>query len=557
VGAPFAVIIKVMRALLFLLLLLILSNFRAGALTLTQAKLFESALKSGACSLEYFKELSNSEVKEPFLIAFVEDCYKLKDYELLSKAREVKNPLSKLKVAQALRKLGREKEAREIFKEVFSSTNDYDEEVLLLNRGNSSYLFTPKVLRKKVWIAARNRRIDEALYYLSYLKKDPYYAYLLAYTYMRSGKRRLAKELFLKTTFPKRYYYLIFLSSSPVERLEFYKKFLFQNLPLRLKRRVAVYALDYYFRKDLGLFRKALKATYRPGLKDIYYYFRDRYRFFTKGCTRKVARHREPQKWWLSACGLSSELPAGINFYSLILNPPEKFPYDREKVFSTYKLTDEGLKYLYDKGFCSVLTLITVKTPQTALLMSLCGEYKKGIKFALPYRNELSAYPYLLAVLYPKPPLFGDDLISLAIARQESLFDERALSRSGARGLMQIMPATGRYIAKKLKEENYSTLRLYEPELNYRFGSYYIHSLLKQFKLFPLAAAAYNGGPGRVKRALKLYGKIEKPGDVIIFNDVYIPFNETRDYVRRTAVNLYYYSNLYGKGDEWRTFLRP
>ena len=534
-----------------------LINFKAQALTLTEAKLFESALKSGACSLEYFKELSKTELKEPFLMVFVEDCYKLKDYELLSKAREVKNPISKLKVARALLELGREREAREIFLELFSSTNDYDEEILLLNRGRSSYLFKPKVLRKKVWIAAKNRRIDEALYYLSYLKKGPYYTYLLAYTYMRGGKRRLAKELFLKTKFPKRYYYLIFLSSSPVERLEFYKAFLSQPLSLSLKRRVAVYVLDYYFRKDLGLFRKALKATNRPGLKDIYLYFRDRYTYFTKGCTKRIASSAHPQKWWLAACGLSRELPTGVNFYALLLNPPEKFPYSKEAVFSSLKLTDEGLNYLYSKGYCSVLTLTTVKTPQTALLLYLCGDYKRGIRFALPFRGELNRHPYLLAVLYPKPPLFGDDLISLAIARQESLFDERALSRSGARGLMQIMPATGRYIAGKLKEKNYHTRRLYEPELNYRFGSYYIHSLLKQFKLFPLAAAAYNGGPGRVKRALKLYGKIESPGDVILFNDIYIPFNETRDYVRRTTVNLYYYSNLYGKGDEWKTFLRP
>jgi soluble lytic murein transglycosylase len=408
-----------------------------------------------------------------------------------------------------------------------------------------------------VWLAGARKRIDEALFYLSKLSRsDPYYTYLSAYVKMRSGQYREAKRLFLKSSVPKRYYYLIYLASSPKERLKYYKKFLSQPLSTSLKRRAAIGNLDYFFRKDLSLFKEALAATNRKELKDIYLYFRDRYRVFKRGCTRAIS-NAVPQKWWKSACGLSRELPRGINFYSLFLNPPKKFPYDREKVFSSLKLEDPGLAYLYYKGYCNILSLIEEKTPQTALAMNLCGEYKKGIRFALPFRGKLKEHPYLLAVLYPKPPVFGDDLVSLAIARQESLFDPLALSRSGARGLMQIMPATGRYIAKKLKERDYHTGRLYEEELNYRFGSYYIHSLLEKFGLFPLAAAAYNGGPSRVKKALELYGEIREPKDVILFNDIYIPFHETRDYVRKTSVNLYYYSNLYGSGEEWRIFLKP
>ncbi|RUM44382.1 MAG: hypothetical protein DSY35_02175, partial [Desulfurobacterium sp.] len=95
---------------------------------------------------------------------------------------------------------------------------------------------------------------------------------------------------------------------------------------------------------------------------------------------------------------------------------------------------------------------------------------------------------------------------------------------------------------------------LFDPEVNYEFGSYYIKELLKEFKLFPVAAAAYNAGPTRIRKALKKFGEIKTPYDLVIFVDFYIPFQETRNYVKRVTVNYYFYSKLYGKGDEWRIF---
>ena len=544
-----------MKYLTFLFLFFF--NFNAAALTLKQALEFERALKEGACSQVIFKELTETELKEPFLLLYSEDCLRRGNYSLAAKAKGVKNLYGKLNVALSLRKVGRKGEAEEIFKEVFSFADAPSEDILSLNLKDSSFLFEPKVLRKKVWLLASQRNTDEALFYLSYLRGDPYYFYLLGYTYMKAGRRDTAESFFKLSSVPKRFFYLLFLSKEPVEKLNYFKQLLDSPVPLAVKRRASVYLLDYLFMKDLGLFRRALSlVSDRKGLKDIYTYFKDRYSIFTKGCKAKIS-NSVPQRWWKVACSGRGELPKGINFYSLMLNPPKKFPFDKEEVFKSFKLTDPGLNYLYSKGYCQVLTLIEEKTPQTALLMNLCGDYRKGIKFASPFRGKIGRYPYLLAVLYPKPPLFKDDLISLSIARQESLFEPRALSRSGARGLMQIMPLTGKYIAKKLKREKYDKSMLFDPELNYRFGSYYIHSLLKKFKLFPLAAAGYNGGPARVSKALKLFGKIKTPSDLVIFTDVYLPFAETRDYVKRTAVNLYFYSNLYGEGEEWRTFLRP
>ncbi len=541
--------------LLFLVLFILLGTKAQGA-TLKEGKLFEKALKEGACSLNYFKKLSKGELKEPFLNLFVWDCLEKRNYKLLSLAKEVKNPYSKVEVARALKELGKEEEALKVLKEVFKSTNRLDEEITLIAGKKVKELFTPEILRVKAWRAAKNRQVDLALFYLDYLKEDPLSTYLLAYTFLKAGKREIARELFKESKTPSSYYFLVYISKSLPEKVFWYQKLLSQKGKERLKERATVYLLDYLFRKDLGLFRLALRETKKAGLTKLYLYYRDRYRVYTKGCKVELAS-RAPQKWWKRACKGKGELPKGINFYSLLLNPPKSFPFSVKEGKKGLKLKDEGLKYLYKKGYCQILSLIDKKTPQTALLMYLCGEYRKGIIFGAPFKNRLNKYPYLLFVLYPKPSIFKGDLISLAIARQESLFHKRALSRSGAIGLMQIMPKTGREIAVRLKEKNYTTERLFEPELNYRFGSYYIHKLLKRFKLFPLAAAAYNCGPSRVKRALKSFGKVKGKGDLVLFTDVYLPFAETREYVKRTLVNLYYYSNLYGNGTEWKTFLKP
>lgn len=113
------------------------------------------------------------------------------------------------------------------------------------------------------------------------------------------------------------------------------------------------------------------------------------------------------------------------------------------------------------------------------------------------------------------------------LIRRESAFNENARSPVGARGLMQIMPATGRYIAKQLKEKWRSKKSLFNPETNLKYGSFYYKQLLDQFNgHYALAAAAYNAGPHRVKRWL--------PSDNRMDADIWvetIPYKETRGYV--------------------------
>jgi soluble lytic murein transglycosylase len=116
----------------------------------------------------------------------------------------------------------------------------------------------------------------------------------------------------------------------------------------------------------------------------------------------------------------------------------------------------------------------------------------------------------------------------MAVVRQESAFASNARSRVGARGLMQIMPATGKQLARGLGLRLPRADSLLEPSLNLLFGSNYLAQLKQQFGgQIALATAAYNAGPHRVKRWLP---------DAALAADQWIetiPFKETRRYVQR------------------------
>ena len=117
--------------------------------------------------------------------------------------------------------------------------------------------------------------------------------------------------------------------------------------------------------------------------------------------------------------------------------------------------------------------------------------------------------------------------IVFGLVRRESAFNEKAHSPTGARGLMQIMPRTGRQIARDFNERWRGSNSLYNPVKNIKYGSYYYQKLLKKFDgNYALALAAYNAGPHRVKKWLPKTEAI--PADIWIET---IPFKETRDYV--------------------------
>mgnify|MGYP000930048802 FL=1 len=124
-----------------------------------------------------------------------------------------------------------------------------------------------------------------------------------------------------------------------------------------------------------------------------------------------------------------------------------------------------------------------------------------------------------------------------SVMKQESAFDADVNSWIGAIGLMQLMPATGKEEAKLLGMEK---VDLWQPETNILLGASHLGRLQKRFRRLEWAIAAYNAGGGAVGRWIK-EGE-ERPFDEWMED---IPYNETRNYVRKVMGNLFVYRMLY------------
>lgn len=135
-----------------------------------------------------------------------------------------------------------------------------------------------------------------------------------------------------------------------------------------------------------------------------------------------------------------------------------------------------------------------------------------------------------------------DPLLVAALIRQESAWDTTAKSRVGALGLMQMMPATGRLVAQSLGVRPWNAAQLYDPDLNLRFGTYYLAQTLRRFDgNLAHALAGYNAGPNRIPT----WSTPESEADPELFTER-IGFTETRDYVRIIQRNASVYRALYG-----------
>ena len=167
----------------------------------------------------------------------------------------------------------------------------------------------------------------------------------------------------------------------------------------------------------------------------------------------------------------------------------------------------------------------------TAERVSRDGEYE--LRFITPYR----------ALIEPEARAQGLDLSWVyGLMRQESRFVHRAASSAGAQGLMQVMPATGKWVAKKIGMTDYRRDRLAEPQTNVRLGTSYMRIVLDDLEDHPvLASAGYNAGPGRAKRwrdAASIEGAIYVET---------IPFDETRHYVKQVMENAVVYAAMMEK----------
>ena len=163
-------------------------------------------------------------------------------------------------------------------------------------------------------------------------------------------------------------------------------------------------------------------------------------------------------------------------------------------------------------------------------------------------RLEKFAYPKDALPASKKRQNSVERALIYAISRQESEFNPRAVSHAGARGLMQMMPGTARQVTKKLGIRYRKSALLDKPAYNVTLGTAFLGDLLEQFNgSYISTIAGYNAGPGRVNQWNKRYGDPHK-GEIEPVDWIEsIPFNETRNYVKRVLENVQVYRTLFGE----------
>jgi soluble lytic murein transglycosylase len=134
-----------------------------------------------------------------------------------------------------------------------------------------------------------------------------------------------------------------------------------------------------------------------------------------------------------------------------------------------------------------------------------------------------------------------DPFLVAALVREESSYYPRAVSRAGARGLMQLMPATAKVVASSGTVAYGGSEELDEPAVNLQLGTKFLADLMREFGDPRLALAAYNAGP---RRAKEWWAK-RRSDDVEVWVEQ-IPFDETRQYVKRVMLSWDEYRRIYG-----------
>jgi soluble lytic murein transglycosylase len=197
--------------------------------------------------------------------------------------------------------------------------------------------------------------------------------------------------------------------------------------------------------------------------------------------------------------------------------------------------------------------------PQLVSIASEVGAYDVGIRLAIRHFGAtlrkgqlppsspawLGAFPMgYQMVIQSFVPKRVDPFLVAGLIREESLYSARVVSPVGAIGLMQLMPATAKKVARQLGLHNsdYDLQGLYEPEHNIQLGTYYLGQLLNEFQdNIIYSVAAYNAGPQAVKRWIAQNGQRD-PDEFVEL----IGYRETRGYVKRVVGSYRIYRTLFG-----------
>ncbi len=236
-----------------------------------------------------------------------------------------------------------------------------------------------------------------------------------------------------------------------------------------------------------------------------------------------VTKQRIARAHLLDVAGLDDWAEGELRFGAKADGQPQIMALELAELASERDAPDQGIRYIkhYAPGYLS-------------LSLDAAPEKFWRLAFPLPYRKSLEEYcraqmldPYLMA----------------ALIRQESEFNPKAVSPANARGLAQVMPATGRQLSRKLKIPRYRTAMLFTPDTNLKLGTYYLKQLSDELQgKWEAALASYNAGKTHVT-AWMASANYREPAEFVES----IPFNETRVYVQSVLRNAEVYRKLYGQ----------
>lgn len=278
-----------------------------------------------------------------------------------------------------------------------------------------------------------------------------------------------------------------------------------------------------------------------------------------------ATRHPETVVGWLEKAASEPTTMYGILAARQLGRPgvfgwelPHPSPSDAEQVLGipaihrAIALAQVGEDYYADREIRNVYE--TAGFAVALPLLALTAEHEMAAA-ELRIGRDLLTYTgqTFTGALYPVPswavPVQGfqvDQALLLAVARQESGFNSRAVSVSGAHGLMQFLPSTASFVANDASLKRTNRNRLYEADYSLDLGQKYLTMLMQSFdikgSLFH-TLAAYNGGPGNVNKWSKAMGPVSDP---LIFIER-IPARETRDFVARVTANLWIYRERLGQ----------
>jgi soluble lytic murein transglycosylase len=154
------------------------------------------------------------------------------------------------------------------------------------------------------------------------------------------------------------------------------------------------------------------------------------------------------------------------------------------------------------------------------------------LAFPIPFRQSIEQYSHSQNL---------DPFLIAALIRQESEFNAKVISRANAYGLMQLLPGTGKELARHLRLGRFSTAQLLSSDRNVRLGTYFFRNLLNSYGgQVELALASYNAGPSRAT-LWRTWGPFREQAEFVEA----VPFHETRGYIQIVLRNADVYRRLY------------